>query len=281
MRIIMISELQTFVFSFMPELSHPIVSLISVGTELRSEGEYYYDNTYRNLNGYLFQYTLEGKGGLTLSGHKHIIEPRQAFFIKIPSDTMYYSIPGEDWKFIYILIQSDYLDEYYQQIVHKTGNIINLSPDSNIAGLLNDIFNQAKNNHITNFNLASSLAYEFINKLYAHFMVNSDNYSKRNREIVHMLETDFDNIESISSISEYYNISTSHLTREFTEEVGISPIKYLTKVRITYARKLLQSTNMSVAEISKLCGYSRSNYFCKIFKEVVGISPLVYRTYLA
>lgn len=275
----MIISPYSYVFPFVSELTNPVISLISVGTEIRFGTEYYYDNKDRMLNGYLFQYTVKGSGILYIENRKYEISPSQAFFIPIPGDSRYFCNleKREPWEFIYILIQSNCLDEYYQQIIKQKTNIFSMPEDSSPVQFLLDIINQSKNGHITNFNTASSMAFDFINRLYGYCRDNSEAYTKRNREIIHYINEHFSSIESISDIADMYHISSSHLSREFAGDVGITPIKYLSKVRIQHAKKLLQTTMMSVAEISESCGYSQTNYFCKIFKENVGQSPLQYR----
>ncbi len=270
----------SYVFPFISELENPIVTLISVGTETRSGTEYYYDNKDRMLNGYLFQYTLSGSGILYLGKEKYEILPGQAFFIPIPSDTRYLCNvrKRERWKFMFILLQSSFLDEYYRLITKKNSCILDLATDSIPIQFLSEICNQAKNGHITNFNSASSIAFDFINRLYYHSLSNHENYSKRNREIMLYINEHYAALDGISAIAELYHISASHLSREFTEDTGISPVKYLTKVRIQQAKKLLQTTSLSIGEIAKRCGYHQTNYFCKVFREMTGQTPLQYRS---
>lgn len=275
----MIDNPYSYVFPFMPELTNPVVSLISVGIEYRMGTEYYYDNKDRMLNGYLFQYTLSGSGILCIGEKEYEIQPSEAFFIPIPSDTRYFCNlkKRERWEFMYFLIQSDFLREYYNLITGKASNIMTMPADSSPIQFLQEIINLTRNGHITNFNTASSLAFDFINRLYYYHMDNSENYSKRNREIMHYLDYHFSDLDSIEKIAEMYNISLSHLSREFAKDTGLSPIKYLTKVRVQNAKKLLQTTMLPVTEIGKLCGYNQTNYFCKVFKENVGQSPMQYR----
>ena len=275
----MIENPYSYVFPFMPELTNPVVSLISVGIEYRMGTEYYYDNKDRMLNGYLFQYTLSGSGILCIGDKEYEIQPSQAFFIPIPSDTRYFCNlkKRERWEFMYFLIQSDFLNEYYNLITNKTSNIMTMSPDSGPIQFLQEIINLTRNGHITNFSTASSLAFDFINRLYYHYMDNSENYSKRNREIMHYLDYHFSDLDSIEKIAETYNISLSHLSREFARDTGLSPIKYLTRVRVQHAKKLLQTTVLPISEIGRLCGYNQTNYFCKVFRENVGQSPTQYR----
>lgn len=279
MEVFMVKNPYGYVFPFTPELHSPLISLISVGVETRSGAEYYYDNKNRLLGGYLFQYTLGGSGILCINDKEYEIQPNQAFLIPIPSDTRYYcNIKKRDeWDLMYMLIQSDYIDEYYQLITKKAGNIFTLDENSVPIQFLNEIINQAKNMHITNFNTASSIAFDFINRLYFHFRDNNEMYTKRNREIIHYMTEHFSTVDSIENIAELYGISSSHLSRDFANDTGMSPIKFLTKLRIEHAKKLLQTTLLPISEIAEQCGYKQTNYFCKIFKDTVGQTPLQYR----
>lgn len=276
------SDYYCHVFPYITELKNPPVTLTSVGHELRIGPEYYYDNVKRQMSGYLFQYTLKGNGILYVGNEKKIVNCNQAVFIPIPSDTKYCcNLESHDaWEFIFIHIKGECLYEYYRHINEKCGYILSLDIDSAPVKFLLDISNRTKNGHISNFNTASCLGFEFITKLYDYYFNNMEMYSKRNRDIINIMEKSYKDIDSISKIAERFQISPSHMTRDFMNEVGITPIKYLTKVRIQQAKKLLQDTNMTVSEIALECGYAQTNYFCKIFKSIVGQTPLQYRNYL-
>lgn len=97
-----------------------------------------------------------------------------------------------------------------------------------------------------------------------------------------------------SQISDYIK---SHLTDDLNltkicNDVGISKNKlyeishkhfkctvgeYVSSIRINEAKRLLTSTNYSIKEISQMVGISDYNYFSKIFKKIVGITPLKYK----
>lgn len=72
-------------------------------------------------------------------------------------------------------------------------------------------------------------------------------------------------------LSHYY---FSHL---FKRELKTTFIDYLTKVRLEAAKKLLKSLNLNVNQIAYAIGYQDPNYFSKVFKRNLGISPLEYR----
>jgi two-component system response regulator YesN len=54
--------------------------------------------------------------------------------------------------------------------------------------------------------------------------------------------------------------------------------EFIIEKRIRTAKKLLQTTNYKISEISKQVGYSNQRYFNQVFKKHVGISPGRYRS---
>ena len=54
-------------------------------------------------------------------------------------------------------------------------------------------------------------------------------------------------------------------------------INYLTNVRIEKAKVLLKDVSFNIKEVGASVGYTDSNYFTKVFKRAVGMSPSEYR----
>ena len=69
----------------------------------------------------------------------------------------------------------------------------------------------------------------------------------------------------------------SYFSRKFKEVAGIGFRDYLTHLRIKEATRLLDSTSLSIQEISQQCGFSSSNYFGDVFRSVYHVSPSEYR----
>ena len=53
--------------------------------------------------------------------------------------------------------------------------------------------------------------------------------------------------------------------------------EYLQKVRVTNSCVLLCDTELPVEEICRLVGYSNTAFFHRIFRQIVGLTPLEYR----
>ncbi len=73
------------------------------------------------------------------------------------------------------------------------------------------------------------------------------------------------------------HLSVSRFLHLFKQYTGTSPHLYKTGIRMEKARELLNSTTLSIAEISRIVGYADPLYFSRIFKQAVGMAPSVYR----
>ena len=66
-------------------------------------------------------------------------------------------------------------------------------------------------------------------------------------------------------------------SRIFQEFLHLSPIGYLTQVRIRHAVELLQKEDMPVSEVAAACGIGDSNYFSTAFRKHFGMPPREFR----
>lgn len=82
---------------------------------------------------------------------------------------------------------------------------------------------------------------------------------------------------TLEQISEQFNISLSHLCRQFKRITGSPFTEYVTRRRIEQACTLLKGTQLPIAQIGEQVGYPDYFYFNKVFKKVQGVSPSVYR----
>ena len=70
-----------------------------------------------------------------------------------------------------------------------------------------------------------------------------------------------------------------YLRKLFKKEVGVSPLEYLTALRMKSAETLLTAmwTNeYSITEIAQMCGFADSLYFSRVFKKHFGCAPSAY-----
>ena len=97
-------------------------------------------------------------------------------------------------------------------------------------------------------------------------------------------------VRSVRRINSYYNtdlkipdlakeehLSVSRYNVLFKKQFGVSPTKYILKLRMDSACDLLSSTDLSIKQIGLLSGYNDPHFFSKTFRSFIGISPSEFR----
>lgn len=82
---------------------------------------------------------------------------------------------------------------------------------------------------------------------------------------------------SLEIISKLVYVNKSYLSYIFKQETKKSFVDFLTEVKMDRAKILLMDKKNKIYQISNQIGYSDSEYFSKVFKSKVGISPSEYR----
>ena len=89
-----------------------------------------------------------------------------------------------------------------------------------------------------------------------------------------------DNYSSEINIEKYAQsrgMSISWFIRNFKKYTGTTPMQYIVAARISNAQLLLETTQYSIAEISRIVGYDNPLYFSRLFHKQKGFSPSAYR----
>lgn len=81
-------------------------------------------------------------------------------------------------------------------------------------------------------------------------------------------------IEELAAMSGF---SKNYFIASFKRTLGESPYSYLSKLRISKAKLLLETTNESVHDIAIKCGFKKSNTLTSLFKSSTGKTPTEYR----
>lgn len=79
------------------------------------------------------------------------------------------------------------------------------------------------------------------------------------------------------ALCEATGLGYSYFSELFAAKYKMSPVKYVTKLKLDRAKELLITGKYSIGEISEMCGFSSVYYFSSVFKKSVGISPKNYK----
>ena len=124
------------------------------------------------------------------------------------------------------------------------------------------------------------LVMEFLHLLAA------DAYHRRRQEqpcpdrlmnLCNYMQHNFSRELTLDRLAEYAGLDKSYLVRLFKKEMGVTPMTYLSRVRMENACLLLAETDEAIASVAAGCGFQTANYFHACFKKAYGITPSEYR----
>lgn len=101
-------------------------------------------------------------------------------------------------------------------------------------------------------------------------------FSEITKKAVSYIHTNYRKSFSLNDVAEHVGVNSSYLSHIFKEDTGKGFVEYINSVRIEKARILIETGNMELKAIVKELGFSGYNYFFKVFKEFVGMTPLEY-----
>lgn len=219
-----------------------------------------------SLNNAFFQnslstlgYCYEGYGILKIHDSNYNIGEGNIFYI--PKNSFYY-LTTKNLKTIIINYDCDDFrsKEFVFQVPRPTF----------FYSLFNDLYDCYEQNSKTVFgNL--SIFYRIIYHL-------EDDYYKREKNDMEIALANIgfricDSNLSIVDLAETAKMSVSHFEREFKKQYGISPVKYINRLRINRATGLLKNGVLNVQQVAYDCGFENVKYFSTLYKKLTGNSP--------
>ncbi|MEV0621969.1 AraC family transcriptional regulator [Nonomuraea sp. NPDC050404] len=82
---------------------------------------------------------------------------------------------------------------------------------------------------------------------------------------------------TLAVIAAEVHLSVYHFVRVFREATGQTPHRYLTRLRIEEARRLLSATPLSIEQIARRCGFASPGALSSAFLRQTGVRPSAYR----
>ncbi|MGI5958011.1 MAG: AraC family transcriptional regulator [Massiliimalia sp.] len=96
-------------------------------------------------------------------------------------------------------------------------------------------------------------------------------------EIQNHIDHHFTQIHSIRNIADQYGISHQYLVKLFRQSLGITPIEYVNRLKINYAKDLMRTTSWNLNEIGYQSGFDNPYYFSRLFRQLEHESASAYR----
>lgn len=260
--------------------SNSNLNIDECGIQVYSSDESYQYRVYQN---FVLHYIDQGEGFLEINNIKYHLKKGDGYIIQKSQDVYYYPNKNNPWTTYWVGLSGSELydalsktsllvhpythfadngqsQKIIKNICHTTLNQEYLLPSefwyrSQIYLLLHQLtteFSTYYPSDITPYTNSSEIAYNYI----------TNNYM---------------NDISIADIAQFMGVSRSYLYKLFKQNYGMSPQQFLINKRLSISASLLQTTRLSISQISYLVGFKDPLYFSKIFSKSYHVAPSIFR----
>lgn len=235
-----------------------------------------------NLQSFLFFMVKDGCGVLEYNGKTYDLTAGSCVFIDCRKEYSHYPDPNDLWILDWCHFYGPTMSVVYEKYCERGGRPVFVPNDlTSFNTTVDELIHVAKSSEY----LRDMLINEKLSTLIR--LIMSESWHPEDKvlpvkkasvlDIKEYLEDNYRSKITLDDLSARFFISKHYLTHSFKEQFGMTINNYLLSIRITHAKQLLRFSEKSVEEIGYEVGIGAPNYFSRVFKEVEGIPPIVYR----
>lgn len=228
----------------------------------------------------LLQHTLGGAGRLRYEQQQMDMRAGQTLLLSFPHDNRYWLPRGQAWEFFWICLNGREVTRIWRDVLARHGPLVRLSAPAldRIAGLAA----AALDHEAATPARASALAYAVAMALADDLLPWGDTRRDAQRpaaieRVVSLCHANALPGLDVARMAQAAGYSRHHFSRVFAAHEGVSPARYLLRVRLEEAARLLRADRGSIKEIARRSGFGDANYFGKVFRRHFGIGPKDFR----
>ena len=225
----------------------------------------------RTVCHYELDYISSSTGRMILDGKEHLLKAHDLFFRK-PGQTVQGFMP---YRFHYILFDLEGADDELLNYLNHLPDKLNFQKSTALRARFDEILALSLGGSLEASLLIKAKLLEIIYEFQKRS--NPSFYNKHITKAIRYMEENFAQNIKVKEIAEHLHISESSLFHQFREQMNLTPVAYLTRIRILKGQYYLLNTNQSVAQIGTRCGFGSISYFSYVFQKQTGLSPTAFR----
>ena len=246
-----------------------------------SVGYFYYEAGYQikrnHFDSFLIMYISKGQCNITIPGKTFTAKKGQFVLLDCYQPHCYGS--SEEWDALWMHFDGILARAFYEEIISAHGNAFvpedPIPPQQQLLKIY-DIFR-------TSSTILEGKLSGYITSLLNNFLFSpTENQSRKFSnttvaDAVSYINEHFREDLPLEQLAEKANMSQFHFTRVFTKETGVTPHQYLIMTRLSAAKYMLNSSEISIKDIAFSTGFHSESIFCTTFKKWENVTPSQYR----
>ncbi len=227
----------------------------------------------KDFDFYMINYVVNGTGALKYGNKTHLLKKGDLSFIYLGDENVFY--PTSDELEIYFFhVSGTPAKAFYKAATEKGKNVFENFPESVVIKTFERIKEQL-NGERSYFELSKISNSLLTDILDFSLKKPAESYPPFIMNVIYVIRDGV--YTSVKDVAKAVGFDPIYLERVYKKHTGKSIKQTLSERDINRTQNLLLTTDMSVAKIAELIGYSDPNGLIRLFKRHVGVTPLSYR----
>lgn len=259
----------------------PLIWFLGAGREIRSSTAYFFDSRIRHDPEHVvLQLTLGGVGFYETARGRSLLPRGTALLDVIPGPFTYgYAMESDGpYEHVYVSMTGPVAKRWCGRIVRRFGNVLKFGEDNDVEPLMISLANRRRDGTMRDRYATSGLLYQLFMTVLSTLSATRVATEPRMARAMELISRNAASPRySVSSLAAELDCSREYLARWFRSVVGVSPSDYLTQHRLRLAARELRSSSSKLESIARRTGFSGANYFCRVFRKHLGVTPAQFR----
>lgn len=246
------------------------------------KAQFHYRKRLNGIDQHILIYCIEGSGWVQIGNVKYTISSGEFFIVPVKTAHAYAANKDNEWTIYWIHFKGKIFDKITNLLVKKlNGYKGSISYSPRRIELFEEMYSNLERGYsIENLHYANMCSWYYLSSF---LFKNKFGIIApvENRDVagiaIDYMQKHINQILTLHEIALSVNLSVSHFAAIFHKRTGFAPIEYFNHLKIQKASQYLQFTQDRVNEIANKLGIEDSYYFSRLFKKLMGISPIEYR----